>query len=134
MSISPKLINTTDNAISRFDPEKRSCYAKNEFNLLRLSLENGFRYSMSNCRYESLFQKTFRECECQAPFAKDLIITGPNAEDLKNTLHCSGIFFFFKESTIRFTSSVQGRENVYGRPNWSGPSFGSESCKLNKIS
>ena len=71
VAITPKLINTTNYAISHFDSNERNCYAKNEFILDTFNTENGYRYSMNNCRYESLLQKTMANCSCLPSFAKD---------------------------------------------------------------
>ena len=57
-----------------------------------------------------------------------------NIDNLKKLVfvRCSYIQHF-KEYAKREVSRIvaylhkQGRENVYGRPDWSGPSFGSES-------
>ena len=62
-------MNTTERAISRFsDPVKRNCYTDDEFELSHYSRENGYRYSMNNCMYESLMQKTLFQCNCTPQF------------------------------------------------------------------
>ena len=71
VAITPKLINTTDYAISHFDSNERNCYAKDEFNLDTFNTENGYRYSMNNCRYESLLQQTLTKCSCLPSFTND---------------------------------------------------------------
>jgi len=41
----PSLINTTENAISRFGPEDRNCYQDKEFQFNYLKWSEGYRYS-----------------------------------------------------------------------------------------
>ena len=65
----PSLINTTDNALSRFDPEKRNCYKDQEFQFNYLKWSDGYRYSNKNCLYEAVIEKIINECGCLPSFA-----------------------------------------------------------------
>ena len=69
VSISPELINTTENAIQWYTPIERNCYAKDEFLLKHFSkAQNYLRYSMMNCRYEGLAQSVLENCKCAPHF------------------------------------------------------------------
>jgi len=63
-AITPIIINTSENAMSRFSPEKRGCYSDEEFRLKALKWEDGYRYSMTNCLYSSLLEKIYLSCSC----------------------------------------------------------------------
>jgi hypothetical protein len=67
------IINTSENAMSRFIPEKRGCYTDKEFQLKTLTWEDGYRYSMNNCLYSSLLEKIFNNCSCVPAFIAPLI-------------------------------------------------------------
>ena len=47
--IKPTLTHTTDEAIAKFIPEERDCFADGEANLTYLPYDKGYRYSMNNC-------------------------------------------------------------------------------------
>ncbi len=66
--LSPVIVNTSENAINRFQPEERGCYTDDEFHLKRLGWDDGFRYSMKNCLYASLLEKIMSNCSCIPDF------------------------------------------------------------------
>ena len=73
VSLEPSIINTSENAMYRFIPEKRGCYTDKEFQLKTLKWEDGYRYSMNNCLYSSLLEKIFSNCSCIPAFIAQLI-------------------------------------------------------------
>ncbi len=64
VSIGAEAMVTTDEALSRFDPDQRSCYANDEFPFKYLTKPNGYRYSIDNCLYESVLNKVLTKCKC----------------------------------------------------------------------
>ena len=50
-------IVTSDSALKRFSPEDRGCYLDEEFKLAILRWDNGYRYSIKNCLYESVIDR-----------------------------------------------------------------------------
>ena len=63
------MINTTEGAISRFEPGKRKCFQDQEFHFKNLKWTDGFRYSNKNCLYEAVIQKIITNCACLPSFA-----------------------------------------------------------------
>jgi hypothetical protein len=63
------MINTTSNALSRFEPDKRKCFQDQEFNFNNLKYSEGYRYSNKNCLYEAIIEKIITECKCLPNFA-----------------------------------------------------------------
>jgi hypothetical protein len=63
-ALTPTVLNTTENALSRFSPKDRDCYSDGEFELMILNLEQGYRYSIRNCLYESVLEKIMSSCKC----------------------------------------------------------------------
>ena len=51
-AITPRIVNITADALSRFNPKDRDCYTDSEFSFKDLKWEKGFRYSMMNCLYQ----------------------------------------------------------------------------------
>ena len=47
--VKPLLTHTTDEAIAKFIPEERGCFADGEANLTYLPYDKGYRYVMNNC-------------------------------------------------------------------------------------
>ena len=47
--VKPSLTRTTDEAIAKFSPEERGCFADGEANLTYLPYDKGYRYVMNNC-------------------------------------------------------------------------------------
>ena len=47
--VKPSLTHTTDEAIAKFIPEERGCFADGEANLTYLPYDKGYRYVMNNC-------------------------------------------------------------------------------------
>ena len=64
VALMPTLTMTNPKVTSRFSHEDRDCYVENEFELKYLKPDYGFHYSMSNCLYNSLYQKIIEECKC----------------------------------------------------------------------
>ena len=62
--MTPTLISTSANAMSRFTPEERDCYSEKEISLKYLPASHGYRYEMSNCLFESAFENILKECKC----------------------------------------------------------------------
>ena len=65
------IVNTTEDALIKFksDPNKRDCYTENELFFKHMDYADGFRYSMKNCLYESVFEVIIEECNCIPAFA-----------------------------------------------------------------
>ena len=68
----PTGIETTDDAISTFDPEDRGCYTAKEFQLRYRS-----NYSMNNCLYDAFLQKVIDDCKCAYNFEKTVRTRNP---------------------------------------------------------
>ncbi len=64
------MINTTENAISRFFPSRRKCYQDHEFLFKNLKWSEGFRYSNKNCLYEAVIESILDDCGCLPSFAQ----------------------------------------------------------------
>jgi hypothetical protein len=99
-ALTPMIINTSENALVRFTPDKRGCYRDEEFHLKTLTWDDGYRYSMNNCLYSSLLEKMFENCSCIPSFfapSPDNIIDLPmcryiaelNLKKLFETFHSS---------------------------------------------
>ena len=59
----PTILSTTPAAL-QFTPEDRNCYSSDELDLKYFSWNQGFKYSMQNCLYESLLESILDECMC----------------------------------------------------------------------
>ena len=68
----PTVIETTDDALSKFDPEDRGCYTTKEFDLRYRSS-----YSMNNCLYDAFLQKVIDDCKCAYNFDKAVLARNP---------------------------------------------------------
>ena len=80
IQISPSFTTTDDDAISGFDPVDRGCYACDEINMMFIPYNEydptycnqvGYRYSMSNCVFESAFEATLKNCDCYPIFHQE---------------------------------------------------------------
>ena len=58
-----QVLNTTEEALNKFrnQPDKRDCYTEKEFFFRYMSYPDGFRYSMQNCLYESVWSSIRQE-------------------------------------------------------------------------
>ena len=63
------VLNTTEDALTAFDPLKRDCYTETEFYFKYMNWADGFRYSMQNCLYESVLEHIIDHCKCVPAFA-----------------------------------------------------------------
>ncbi len=63
------MINTTSNAIDRFEPNDRKCYKDSEFHFKYLKWSEGYRYSNKNCLYEAVIENIIDDCQCLPSFA-----------------------------------------------------------------
>jgi hypothetical protein len=63
------MINTTSNAIDKFEPNDRKCFMDSEFHFNYLKWSEGFRYSNKNCLYEAVIEKIIAFCQCLPSFA-----------------------------------------------------------------
>ena len=65
------VLNTTEQALEKFKhkPEKRDCYTEKEWYFKYMSFDEGFRYSMQNCLYESVLEIIIEVCGCIPSFA-----------------------------------------------------------------
>ena len=61
IALVPTVIETTPDAISKFEPEKRGCYNDEEFELRYI---HGLRYSMDNCLYDAFLERVVQDCNC----------------------------------------------------------------------
>ena len=68
IAITPTISNTSQQAMERFSPKDRNCYADDEFRFKYLKYEDGFRYSMVNCLYETAMQQIIKKCACIPTF------------------------------------------------------------------
>ena len=71
------ILNTTEEALTAFDPLKRDCYTETEFYLKYMNWAEGFRYSMQNCLYESVLEHVIDNCKCIPSLANFKLITEP---------------------------------------------------------
>ena len=68
INLKPSLTYTADNAISRFYPEERGCYADGEANLTYLPYSSGYNYSLNNCLLDKLIGYIIWICRCIPAF------------------------------------------------------------------
>ena len=68
VAITPTLVSTSEKAVSRFEPEERNCYEEGELPLENLRADANYRYDMTNCLFESAFEKVLEECDCYPSF------------------------------------------------------------------
>ena len=61
------VLNTTEEALS-FTPEVRGCYKSRDFFFKYMTYDQGFRYSMNNCLYESVLEVILSDCKCIPSF------------------------------------------------------------------
>lgn len=83
LSVTPTLTVTTQEALNRFTPDERACYADHEFRFKYLPQElyrysfliqdcplcylPAFRYGLSNCLFAATYDKVVSNCSC-VPF------------------------------------------------------------------
>ena len=78
VSMTAEIMNTTEDAISRFSPELRTCHAQGEVDFKYLQRADGYRYSIDNCFYEAVLGKIIDNCQCVPFFVTvDIGITLP---------------------------------------------------------
>ena len=65
--MTPTILNTTESALS-MAPEDRNCYTQEEFYFKYMQYEQGFRYSMQNCLYESVLEAILDIYNCTPSF------------------------------------------------------------------
>ena len=75
----------TNDAIINLDPKERKCYLDSEIQLPLLGPEGGFRYSDTNCYFESVIQNVVKNCSCISDWAYSA--EGIGYPDLK---YCQG--------------------------------------------
>ena len=67
VAVTPTLMSTTPEAISRFDPLDRGCYIEGELPLQYLPSVY-YRYEMSNCLFEAAYERILKDCRCMPSF------------------------------------------------------------------
>ncbi len=67
VAVTPTLMSTTAEAISRFSPLERGCYIEGELPLQYLPSVY-YRYEMSNCLFEAAYESIIAECRCMPSF------------------------------------------------------------------
>lgn len=65
--MTPTILNTTESALG-MTPKIRNCYKQDEFYFHYMQFEQGFRYSMQNCLYESVLEAIIEIFECKPSF------------------------------------------------------------------
>ena len=73
IAVTPSIITTAENAISRLSPAERDCYTENEISLKYLPLKDGYRYGMDNCLFISAFERILEACKCYPGYNHNLI-------------------------------------------------------------
>lgn len=68
INLKPTFSYTTKDAISRFYPDDRSCYADGEVNLTYLTYYHGYRYEMNNCLVDQGIRDIIWNCRCIPSF------------------------------------------------------------------
>ena len=68
INLKPIISNTTIDAINKFSPEERNCYADGEANLTYLAYHLGFRYEMNNCLVDQGIRDIIWNCRCIPSF------------------------------------------------------------------
>ena len=58
--LNPTKIVTSTSAMKRFEPTRRGCYTDKEFELTNLKWSSGFRYSISNCLYDAVVERSVK--------------------------------------------------------------------------
>ena len=91
IAVTPSIITTEGNAISRLSPAERDCYTENEISLKYLPLKDGYRYGMDNCLFISAFERILEACKCYPGYNHNLI-PGKSLEYEPDNHHgpCSG--------------------------------------------
>ena len=64
ITLKPSVSYTTVDAIKRFYPEERGCYADGEVNLTYLTYEDGYRYEINNCLIDQGIRDIIWNCRC----------------------------------------------------------------------
>ena len=73
INLKPTFTYTTDDAIHRFSPEQRNCYANGEQNLSYLTEKVGYRYEMNNCLIDQVIRDIIWNCKCLPHLADNAI-------------------------------------------------------------
>ena len=68
INLKPSLSWTTDEAISKFAPVERGCFADGEANLTYLPYSYGFHYEMNNCLIDQGIRDIVWNCRCMPNF------------------------------------------------------------------
>ena len=63
LALTPTILNTTMDALD-MKPVVRNCYKQEEFYFHYMQFEQGFRYSMQNCLYESVLEAIIETFDC----------------------------------------------------------------------
>jgi hypothetical protein len=68
INVKPTITDTTLDAINKFSPEVRNCYADGEANLTYLTYGHGYRYEMNNCLVDQGIRDIIWYCRCIPSF------------------------------------------------------------------
>ena len=90
IAVTPSIITTEDNAISRLNPAERDCYTEDEISLKYLPVKDGYRYGMDNCLFISAFERILEECNCYPGYNHNLI-PGKSLDYELDIGPCSGV-------------------------------------------
>ena len=64
ITLKPSISYTTAEAIRRFNPEERGCYADGEVNLTYLTYGDAYRYEINNCLIDQGIRDVIWNCRC----------------------------------------------------------------------
>ena len=65
LRLTPVVTTTTGDALDTYEAEHRGCYADEEIELTYLPKSLAYRYSYTNCLFESTYEKVFNACSCE---------------------------------------------------------------------
>jgi len=93
-ALTPVIVNTSENVISRFTPLERGCYTNEEFHLKLFPWDNGYRYSLTNCLNSAVIERILQNCSCLPDFYKGVenLLPCRYQKFIFSSLKCSEFF------------------------------------------
>ena len=67
LEVTPSILKTSQEALSRFSPEKRNCYTNEEFKLRHFD-HDMYNYTIQNCLWGAVLDAIENECQCTSIF------------------------------------------------------------------
>ena len=112
IDIKPKITYTTDQAISKFFPEERGCFTKEEIELNYLKRSLGYHYDLNNCIIDDGIRDIIWNCRCIPNF----VLYEEAQEYFEVFPYCTGKGLFCANNRTELMGMKKNAEEVFEKP------------------